>query len=165
MLRCRQNSSNSAMNSLPPSTWMALKGNGARASMRSKLSLAVMAVALARSSARPVVGDDVDQAEVLEMGSGGEAGIEGVEMAEVTELGGHVVAGLAPTVVTQELAAASSDDAWRLVQEAAAPVLAEDAADHRLRDLEALPAQENHQLLLAPARELLAEVEDRLGLA
>jgi hypothetical protein len=111
-----------------------------------------------------IAGDDVDEAEVLEMGSGGEANIEGVELAEVTGLGGHVVAGLAPTVVAQELAGASSDDAWRLVQEARRRY------SRRMRptiDSEIWrPCRRRRttSFLLAPAR-VLAEVEDRLGLA
>ncbi len=64
------------------------------------------------------------------MRTGGEADVEGVELADVAWLAGHVVAGFAAAVVAQELPAASSGQAGRLVQGTATTLLAEDASDH-----------------------------------
>ena len=88
MARCRQASSNSAMNSEPPSTWMASTLKGMSAVSLSRNIAAEAAVARLVGLGDGPFGDRIVGGEVLDVAARGERHIDGVELHDLAGLGG-----------------------------------------------------------------------------
>src|SRR6266511_1918139 len=108
--------------------------------------------------------DHVAGGEVLEDHAGPRADVQGVDLDQVARCGHGVVARLADRVRPLPAPLAGADPPHGLEELAGALEVAQDASDHRDREHQPLAVQEHLELVLAPARILLAQRVDRLPL-